>query len=62
MKISVPKRPPNENRSEGTEPPVVLPPDGVEDPFQFGTRQGSSFLDYEIPEKKKKVSVVLPTK
>ena len=62
VKVSVPKKSANIQRSEQTGPNAVLPPDGAEDPSQFGSGDGSSFLDYEIPQRKKKVSAAHPTK
>ena len=42
--------------SEQHPPAVVVPPD---DRSQFGPDEGSSFMDYEIPQRKRKVRPVL---
>jgi len=55
VKVPVPKKSTDIRGSENTTASVALPLDGAEDPSQFGPGDGSSGLDYEIPQRNKKV-------
>ena len=61
-KVPVPNIPtaiPNSG-SEPSGPPIVDPPQEGDDQSHFAPDEASSFLDYEIPQKKKKVRFISP--
>jgi hypothetical protein len=59
-RLPVPKKASDVDDSASSQqpaPPVVVPPEAGHDYSEIGPGEGSSFLDYDIPQKKKQVSL-----